>query len=69
MLVRLRNRDKTSEMQMAAAKCLTYLYRGGALNANDPIIMLKVSFDFFQLRIGFSDLHLISFKEIVSRVV
>ncbi|CAE1277230.1 ARMC8 [Acanthosepion pharaonis] len=41
MLVRLRNRDKTSEMQMAAAKCLTYLYRGGALNANDPIIMLK----------------------------
>ncbi|XP_014791202.1 armadillo repeat-containing protein 8 isoform X6 [Octopus bimaculoides] len=41
MLVRLRNRDKTSEMQMAAAKCLTYLYRGGALMANDPIIMLK----------------------------
>lgn len=43
MLVRLRNRDKTSEMQMAAAKCLTYLYRGGALMANDPIIMLKVN--------------------------
>ncbi|XP_060084533.1 armadillo repeat-containing protein 8-like, partial [Ylistrum balloti] len=41
LLVKLLTRDKTSEMQMAAAKCLTYLCRGGAITPQNPIIMLK----------------------------
>lgn len=41
MLVRLLLRDKTSEMQLAAAKCLAYLYRGGALDSEDPRIVNK----------------------------
>ena len=42
MLVRLLLRDKTSEMQLAAAKCLAYLYRGGAMDSRDPRIVNKV---------------------------
>ena len=42
MLMRLLLRDKTSEMQLAAAKCLAYLYRGGAMEATDPRIVNKV---------------------------
>lgn len=41
LLVRLLARDKTSEMQMAAARCLTYLCRGGALQPSSNIIMFK----------------------------
>ncbi|PVD37988.1 hypothetical protein C0Q70_00591 [Pomacea canaliculata] len=33
--------DKTSEMQMAAAKCLTYLYRGGAIPPTDRLVSHK----------------------------
>jgi hypothetical protein len=43
LLVKLLARDKTSEMQMAAARCLTYLCRGGALQPSDNIIMFKVN--------------------------
>ena len=43
LLVRLLARDKTSEMQMAAARCLTYLCRGGALQPSDNIITFKVN--------------------------
>jgi len=46
LLVRLLARDKTSEMQMAAARCLTYLCRGGALQPSDNIIMFKVNLRF-----------------------
>ena len=42
MLMRLLLRDKTSEMQLAAAKCLAYLYRAGAMDATDPRIVNKV---------------------------
>ncbi|KAK3083010.1 hypothetical protein FSP39_011619, partial [Pinctada imbricata] len=41
LLVKLLARDKTSEMQMAAAKCLTYLCRGGALPPRSNIILMK----------------------------
>ncbi|KAJ8320774.1 hypothetical protein KUTeg_002361 [Tegillarca granosa] len=41
LLVKLLTRDKTSEMQMAAARCLTYLCRGGAISPQNPVIMLK----------------------------
>ena len=47
MLVRLLLRDKTSEMQLAAAKCLAYLYRGGALDSEDPRIVNKVKLKVF----------------------
>ena len=46
MLMRLLLRDKTSEMQLAAAKCLAYLYRGGAMEATDTRIVNKVHTDF-----------------------
>ncbi|KAK3592440.1 hypothetical protein CHS0354_004873 [Potamilus streckersoni] len=35
LFVQLLSRDKTSEMQMAVAKCLTYMYRGGAMDHQD----------------------------------
>ncbi|ELU07690.1 hypothetical protein CAPTEDRAFT_150039 [Capitella teleta] len=41
MLSRLISRDKTTEMQMAAAKCLTYLCRADAISASEPIIGFK----------------------------
>ncbi|CAH1790086.1 unnamed protein product [Owenia fusiformis] len=41
MFVKLLARDKPLEMQMAAATCLAYIYRAGALNASDPMISLK----------------------------
>ncbi|CAG2231934.1 ARMC8 [Mytilus edulis] len=41
LLVKLLARDKTSEMQMAAARCLTYLCRGGALQPSSNVIMFK----------------------------
>ena len=44
LIGRLQSRDKTSEMQMAAAKCLTYLHRGGAITHDAEIIQLEVSF-------------------------
>lgn len=42
LLLRLLSRDKPSEMQMAAAKCLTYLCRGGAIPTHCPTIQNKV---------------------------
>ena len=45
----LQSRDKTSEMQMAAAKCLTFLHRGGAIPATDNIIALEVKPFFLML--------------------
>nr|CAD7452752.1 unnamed protein product [Timema tahoe] len=41
LLVCLMARDKPSEMQMAAAKCVTYMHRAGALSAEDPKILFK----------------------------
>ncbi|XP_063243355.1 armadillo repeat-containing protein 8-like isoform X3 [Bacillus rossius redtenbacheri] len=41
LLVGLMARDKPSEMQMAAAKCLTYLHRAKAISAEDPKIVFK----------------------------
>ncbi|XP_048772840.1 armadillo repeat-containing protein 8-like isoform X4 [Ostrea edulis] len=41
LLLRLLSRDKPSEMQMAAAKCLTYLCRGGAIPTHCPTIQNK----------------------------
>ncbi|KAK7113106.1 armadillo repeat-containing protein 8-like [Littorina saxatilis] len=41
LIGKLQCRDKTSEMQMASAKCLTFLHRGGAISAKDRIIVLE----------------------------
>ncbi|XP_061163815.1 armadillo repeat-containing protein 8-like isoform X2 [Saccostrea echinata] len=41
LLLRLLSRDKPSEMQMAAAKCMTYLCRGGAIPTHCPTIQNK----------------------------
>ncbi|GFN90509.1 Armadillo repeat-containing protein 8 [Plakobranchus ocellatus] len=41
VIVRLMGRDRPSEMQLAAAKVLTYLHRAGTLSAADPIINRK----------------------------
>ncbi|KAG1714932.1 Armadillo repeat-containing protein 8 [Nymphon striatum] len=41
ILMSLLSREKTTEMQLAAAKCLTFIYRAGALKANDPRIVFK----------------------------
>ncbi|KAK0067249.1 neuropeptide FF receptor 1 [Biomphalaria pfeifferi] len=41
VFVELMGRNKPSEMQLAAAKILTYLHRGGALEASDPVISRK----------------------------
>ncbi|KAK2141288.1 hypothetical protein LSH36_1127g00056 [Paralvinella palmiformis] len=41
LLLHLLARDKTTEMQMQAAKCLTYLCRAGALDPADPLISKK----------------------------
>ncbi|XP_076312959.1 LOW QUALITY PROTEIN: armadillo repeat-containing protein 8-like [Tachypleus tridentatus] len=40
-LVTLMGRDKTTEMQLASAKCMTYLCRAGAITAEDPRIVYK----------------------------
>lgn len=34
-------RDKPTGMQLAGAKCITYLYRAGAVSADDPKILYK----------------------------
>lgn len=41
ILVSLMARDKPSEMQMAAARCITYMHRAGAISAEDPKILYK----------------------------
>jgi len=41
LLVLLMSRDKPSEMQLAAARCVTYLHRAGALTAEDPKILYR----------------------------
>jgi hypothetical protein len=41
ILVGLMARDKPSEMQMAAARCITYMHRAGAVSAEDPKILYR----------------------------
>lgn len=41
LLVHLMARDRSSEMQLSSAKCLTYLHRAGAIAAEDPKILYK----------------------------
>lgn len=41
ILVSLLARDKPSDMQLAAAKCLTYMCRAGAISPEDPKILYK----------------------------
>ena len=41
LLVDLMARDKPHEMQLAAAICLTFLHRAGALSTDDPKIIFK----------------------------
>ncbi|XP_046396149.1 armadillo repeat-containing protein 8-like isoform X2 [Ischnura elegans] len=41
LLVTLMARDKPSEMQMGAARCLTYMHRAGAISAEDTKILYK----------------------------
>lgn len=41
LLVNLVSRDKPVEMQLGAAKCMTNIYRSGAIPANLPIITFK----------------------------
>ena len=42
ILLRLLSRDKPDEMQSAAAKCLTYMCRAGAIDPSDTVISHKV---------------------------
>jgi len=41
ILVGLMARDRPSEMQMAAARCITYMHRAGAISAEDPKILYR----------------------------
>lgn len=41
ILVGLMARDRPSEMQMAAARCITYMHRAGAVSAEDPKILYR----------------------------
>ncbi|XP_014290306.1 armadillo repeat-containing protein 8 isoform X1 [Halyomorpha halys] len=41
LLVGLMSRDRPSEMQLASAKCLTYIHRAGAISAEDSKILYK----------------------------
>lgn len=41
ILVSLMSRDRTTEMQLASAKCMTYMFRSGALQADDSRIVYK----------------------------
>ena len=41
LLNELLSRDKSHEMQLAAATCLTTLHRAGALSADDPRILFR----------------------------
>lgn len=41
LLVGLMSRDRPSEMQLASAKCLTYIHRAGAIAAEDSKILYK----------------------------
>ncbi|XP_015908463.1 armadillo repeat-containing protein 8 isoform X2 [Parasteatoda tepidariorum] len=41
ILIGLMSRDKTTEMQLAAAKCMTYMCRAGAIPADDFRIVYK----------------------------
>ncbi|XP_070387371.1 armadillo repeat-containing protein 8-like isoform X4 [Dermacentor albipictus] len=41
ILVTLMARDKPTEMQLAAAKCMTFLSRAGAVHSEDPRIVFK----------------------------
>ncbi|KAG8177147.1 hypothetical protein JTE90_020023 [Oedothorax gibbosus] len=41
ILVSLMSRDRTTKMQLAAAKCMTYLFRSGALAADDSKVVYK----------------------------
>jgi hypothetical protein len=47
LLVQLLYRDKTSEMQILAAKVLAYMCRGGAIDPQDPKIAMKVNILYF----------------------
>jgi len=41
LLVVLMAQDRPTNMQLAAARCLTYLHRAGALSAEDPKILFR----------------------------
>lgn len=41
LVVKLVERDRPTEMQLAASRVLTYLHRAGAIGAEDPKILYK----------------------------
>ncbi|XP_054719542.1 LOW QUALITY PROTEIN: armadillo repeat-containing protein 8-like [Uloborus diversus] len=41
ILISLMSRDRTTEMQLVSAKCMTYMFRAGALSADDSRIIYK----------------------------
>uniref|UniRef100_A0AAY4EW91 Armadillo repeat-containing protein 8 n=1 Tax=Denticeps clupeoides TaxID=299321 RepID=A0AAY4EW91_9TELE len=45
VFVRMMQRDKPIEMQLTAAKCLTYMCRAGAIRTDDSSIVLKLDHD------------------------
>uniref|UniRef100_A0AAR2M2P4 Armadillo repeat-containing protein 8 n=1 Tax=Pygocentrus nattereri TaxID=42514 RepID=A0AAR2M2P4_PYGNA len=45
VFVRMMQRDKPIEMQLTAAKCLTYMCRAGAIRTDDNCIVLKLDHD------------------------
>ncbi|XP_016886640.2 armadillo repeat-containing protein 8-like, partial [Cynoglossus semilaevis] len=42
VFVKMMQRDQPIEMQLTAAKCLTYMCRAGAIGTDDNCIVLKV---------------------------
>lgn len=41
LLFMLMAQDRPSEMQLAAARCITFLHRAGAFSAEDPKILYR----------------------------
>lgn len=41
LLFMLMAQDRPSEMQLAAARCITFLHRAGAFTAEDPKILYR----------------------------
>uniref|UniRef100_A0A8D3C9E7 Armadillo repeat-containing protein 8 n=1 Tax=Scophthalmus maximus TaxID=52904 RepID=A0A8D3C9E7_SCOMX len=45
VFVRMMQRDQTIEMQLTAAKCLTYMCRAGSIRTDDSCVVLKLDHD------------------------
>ena len=60
LINKLQARDKMSEMQMMAAKCLTHLFCSGSMPSSETVIKLAVGWfsHFFENFVMFAAYHL-----------